>query len=788
VSGRARIAIVVDRIHDYQVPVIRGVESVVHAAGAALLVVISHPQHSRQDTTLRRLVRAGHLDGVVLTAIRDVDTRKNHRVADLAELAEGVPRVTIGVRLPGIPVVLSENRGGIRAAMLHLLDDCNRRRPLLMAGVVDNDDSRERVDAFLEIARERNLDLPDSAVAYAHFEREHAYRATLERLDGPRQFDAVLASNDDMAMGVLDALNERHVRIPDDVAVVGFDNLDESYLTNPPLTSVDIELEAQGKAAAALVLAQLRGEEVENDVRPTANLVVRLSSSLGANEKLSQTALADLARPLPGERVRGPDAGPRPERVLSALATVTADVDEDFQKRLQVMCLEWVPPIMQGRLDAERAERVGGELMELVQAHPEPLWWRDLVATLQAVLARTSPGGEISPVVQAGLLRLTLQIERALAAVREHRDREVLALSENVLELNRALSGCQSFEALTREVAAYLPRLNIGRCFIVLLEKHIDRRPDEPAARDDSGMACLVMSFRDGAMDPAPDETRFSIDDLLPPALADELQHGTLTVQPLFTADRWFGTVLHEQSTIDRHTGEALRLDTSRVLDTIARAKELTERASELQALVAMRTEQLELEVASRRSAQESLHEANLELRRALLLDGLTGLQNRPSFDEHLTRAWHQHLRGREPLSVLMVDVDHFKLFNDTYGHLAGDTCLRQVAGCLQAAVTRKQDTVARFGGEEFAIVLPDTDVHGARQVARRILGGLRAAAIPHEGSDHGQVSVSIGIGTTTDGRVTSVGDLLESADRALYAAKHGGRDRVEESPSSSSV
>jgi diguanylate cyclase (GGDEF)-like protein len=802
VGGRTRVAVVVDRIHDYQVPVIRGVESVLHAAGAAFVVIVSHPLHSQQDTMLGLLVRAGLLHGVVVTPMPDVFTRQ-HRVARTVKSAAGIPAVTLGVEVPGVPVVLSANAGGVRMALAHLLDECGRIRPILITGTTDNDDFSEREKAFRDFAAERELDLPEVAVLYGGYERDHAYRRTIKLLAAGRDFDAILAANDDMAMGVLDALNERSVRVPAEVAVIGFDNIAEAYRTNPPLTSVDIELWEQGRAAARLVLAQLEGRPVADIVRPAAQLVVRGSSWPGSVTDLAEATLSGTKKSVSG---RDGSSSLLPiDHVLAAIAGLATTLDPVFQKRLQEMGLAWIPAVIAGTLSSEHGETLGPAILELVVAHPEPTWWRSLTVTVQVALTASLPDEQAAVVSHVGVLRMALHIDRALAAVREQRDREQLALSEHVLEMNRALSGCISLPELTREVAAYLPRLNIRRCFLVLLDQHVatpertrsaGRTPEDTAEADcaDSTETAdtaetmdpprigrVVLSYRDRSFSTEPERTEFNINQLLPPSLADELEHGTLTVQPLFSAERWFGFVLHEQNPIDRHTGEALRLDASRVLDSIARAKELTERASVLEVLVSERTEQLELEVANRRAAQENLHAANSNLRQALLLDGLTGLQNRPSFDEQVNRAWHQHMRSREPFSVLMVDVDHFKLYNDTYGHLAGDACLRQVASHLQAAVPRKQDVVARFGGEEFAIILPGTGAAGAFLVADRVLGGLHTAAIPHASSLHPsrQVSVSIGVGTTSTAGVDSVAALLEIADQAMYEAKRGGRDQV---------
>jgi diguanylate cyclase (GGDEF)-like protein/PAS domain S-box-containing protein len=159
--------------------------------------------------------------------------------------------------------------------------------------------------------------------------------------------------------------------------------------------------------------------------------------------------------------------------------------------------------------------------------------------------------------------------------------------------------------------------------------------------------------------------------------------------------------------------------------------------------------------------------------------DGLTGLANRRAFDEQIEAQRDRARRNRAPLSLLLVDVDHFKNFNDSYGHPTGDDCLRRIAATLQAIASRPQDLAARYGGEEFALILPDTDAEGARIVAERICDSIRALAIPHDSSAvAGHVTVSIGGATLAKlDEETSVAALVKSADVALYAAKGAGRN-----------
>lgn len=158
--------------------------------------------------------------------------------------------------------------------------------------------------------------------------------------------------------------------------------------------------------------------------------------------------------------------------------------------------------------------------------------------------------------------------------------------------------------------------------------------------------------------------------------------------------------------------------------------------------------------------------------------DGLTGVANRRSFDEKLTNEWKRERRDLGALSLLMIDVDHFKRYNDTYGHQAGDHCLQKVAAALEKEVYRPGDLVARYGGEEFAVILTATDVEGACKVAGRILDRVAELAIPHSSGETGHVTVSIGASTLLPQPGMTQDDLITSADNALYRAKHAGRNR----------
>ncbi|WP_299493303.1 PleD family two-component system response regulator [Acaryochloris sp. IP29b_bin.137] len=189
-------------------------------------------------------------------------------------------------------------------------------------------------------------------------------------------------------------------------------------------------------------------------------------------------------------------------------------------------------------------------------------------------------------------------------------------------------------------------------------------------------------------------------------------------------------------------------------------------------------TLKLQREIEVRKRTEAKLAEANASLHRLAHVDGLTQVANRYRFDQEIEQAWRRLQREHQMLSLILCDVDHFKRFNDHYGHQAGDDCLRQVAQAIQKAVHRPDDLVARYGGEEFAIVLPSTPAQGAVKVAIAICSEVLNLQIPHEVSSVSQyITLSLGIATVIPQAEQEIDTLIELTDQALYQAKAEGRN-----------
>ncbi|WP_413698717.1 GGDEF domain-containing protein [Psychromonas sp. KJ10-10] len=212
---------------------------------------------------------------------------------------------------------------------------------------------------------------------------------------------------------------------------------------------------------------------------------------------------------------------------------------------------------------------------------------------------------------------------------------------------------------------------------------------------------------------------------------------------------------------------------------TIRQFQKTAVEAEQRQAELLLSNQKVETFNADLKQKSLQLEAMNNKLEKLSLTDFLTGLANRRCFDDNLETEWTRAQRTNQPLALIMIDVDHFKKFNDRYGHQAGDKCLKKVANSLASNASRAGELVARYGGEEFCIISPSTDLNEAFELAEKIRLAVQSLSLKNEDTEIGIVTISLGIAACIPDRKQKTKDLVSIADKALYDAKSSGRNRV---------
>jgi diguanylate cyclase (GGDEF)-like protein len=397
---------------------------------------------------------------------------------------------------------------------------------------------------------------------------------------------------------------------------------------------------------------------------------------------------------------------------------------------------------------------------------PELSWWLIVLAVA------------VASMLAWGVVRLRLaaarRSERELRRVVELRTRELVSLGSLTEKINRAVRLEEVLEHVWDSFRMVVPYNRIGFADFdreTRLVRAVWARSDASEIKIDTGYSAPIDSTSLGRI--LETGTPRIIDDLerylegrpastATAAVVAEGMRSSLTV-PLKAMGRDVGFLFFSSQSTRAYSGEHVRL-----LESISGQLSLAIEKSRLYDRLLDATRQLE--------------EANAKLEQLASTDGLTGVANRRIFDERLGVEWRRCGRSRQPLSLLMIDIDHFKRFNDLHGHLAGDTCLRAVAEILSSTVARAADLVARYGGEEFCAILPETPQEQAagfaeelrRRIERREIEGV--PGIP-------AVTVSIGVATEIPGDRRRAEDLVRRADASLYIAKNEGRNMVHSNP-----
>lgn len=635
-------------------------------------------------------------------------------------IAEGYPILFIATGEQG-SLIGVDNSTGIRQAMAHLAEHGHRHIAFISGIPTDTGDSLTRLQAYHAAVAEYDLEADPRLVAWGWHYIEGGYKAMQGLLESGVEFTAVMASNDNSAVGAMQAIREAGLRIPADIAIIGFDDEPVAVAQMPPLSSIHVPLGMIGEQALVTMLDHLTNQTPMEPIRIRTRLVRRQScgcipdvisstfertlrahsTSVGRDRK--RTNLPEQKQQLVGEMLNVLPAElrfPGGDEIRDACTFLV----EAFYKSLDQM----TPTYFQDELMNLIHE------LEMADRSIEP--WQEMISVLRnkmTLLPLKWKRLEIRHFAEDLLHQARVTVGESVQRQESRHEYERSVNARSLNQLTSSLSAVLSERQAIELMNSHLAKVGIRHAKVMSFE----------ADQDDSVRWSLVINA-DASLPPQ----RFLSRQFPPLGLypAEELLN--IILLPIVFENEVFGYAAFEASDLATCAVIAIQL-----------------------------------------AATFKVSRLHAEVVELSLTDALTGLQNRRYFELFLKNEISRSRRFSRSLAVILLDVDHFKEYNDSFGHPAGDEALQQVAKCL-SKVRRSADIVARLGGDEFVFILPETDINGAMEVSHRI-----HAAVSELSGLKRPLSVSMGMAALGGIELDSE-RLIKQADMALYETKRTGR------------
>lgn len=641
----------------------------------------------------------------------------------LQELREqGFPVIFIATGEPGVHISV-DNETGIRQAVEHMANVHGHRQIAFIAGQPgDQGDSKARLQAFHSVMAALGLEVDTRLIVEGMHSTPGGYSAMQKLLETKIKFSAVIASNDASAIGAMRAIHETTtLQIPRDIAIIGFDDQPSAMAQVPPLASIHVPLVEIGQQALILMSDHLVYQRRLDSIQIPTRLVSRQSCgcipqtiTLGVEaESIPQTVTYTSHSDM--------DILDQIRHTLSneMIATLPHSARFPFGERTYEFCNRLVDAFYTS-LEKENVAYFREKLMDILQAmervDENVDSWQNAISALRwemlklPITARTKHLAE--DMFHQARAAFSESAQRQIYRYKYHRGIADQVLGELTAQLGAILDERQAIEILEQNLA----EVGVKHARVAIFE-----------ADENDPVAWSVI------LNPHMDviSQRFPSRGFPPPGLYSPDEILNLIVLPLVFQNEMLGYIAFDAENIEPCT-------------TIARQIAATIKTARLHAQV-----------------------TELSLR-----DPLTGIHNRRYFDLFLNNEVTRSRRLGKGMSIIMLDIDHFKTYNDTYGHPAGDKIIQNVAACIKEG-RRSADVTARVGGEEFALILPETHLEGALIVAERLQETIRNST----NFEH-PITVSMGVSTLARAGTTPE-ELVREADLALYEAKQTGRDRI---------
>jgi len=683
------------------------------------------------------------VDGLIIPTGTMTDFLTPAQIRKFYKQFRPLPIVSIAMAIPGIPSVLVDNAFGIKEVISHCIVEHNHRTIGFIQGPKYNQDAIERFNAYKKVLKAYKIPFDPDLVVEGNFTAESAKKAMKELFEKrKRRLDVVVACDDESAFGALAYLKSNGYKVPYDVAITGFDNVERASSVSPPLTTVRQPVWEQSNKACELLLAMVRGRRVPLRTCLPTKMVVRQSCGCFSDviKQIKSVAISTDSRNWTHEEKIRDSATVIIQMIVNDLYNKFGDLKLD-RKEITVHVQNLLLAILDDIFTKKKQDYFlwffYNFLTDFVAEEKDLSIWSYVLVNLQKQV--------LSFIDEKGIVFKTQNLFQKAEIIYD----EIMLLNKSyislqkeqrmwlLLQISQSLIHSFDLENMKTVIARELPRLKIRRCFLSLFREPLLKAPEEFRRVLPRHSELVLASTEKGQVRLTAPKNTFETERLLPDELFPKSERFTYILMSVYFKEEQFGFILYEYGPAEDIIYETIRGQISSVIKGSVILK--------------------------------NLESKNLELKALSLSDQLTGLYNRRGFSLLGNQQMQMQRRNKKDLLFFFMDLDKLKEINDTYGHKEGDKALANVAEILKATF-RSEDIIARIGGDEFTVLTIDASPFCKDTIVQRFKKNLAtfnaAMKKPY------RLSVSFGYSGLNWRENLTLEDLIDRADKMLYKNK----------------
>lgn len=706
-----------------------------------------------QHNIIYEIASKRNVDGIIILSGTFGNFMTKEELVDFCKRYYPLPMVGIDLAIENISSILADNKSGMIEAVNHLIKNHDYKNIAFIKGPENHPEADQRYNAYVETLEKNKIKFDSNLVTQGNFVMETGIKAVQILMDKRKvKFDAIIAANDDMALGAFKGLRDRGLYVPNDVAVVGFDDTEVVKYFNPPLSSVKPPLYEQAVLAVDILVSQLKGEKVPKEVILPTEFVVRQSCGC-----LPQSIkyITDYVNEETEKR------DPKKSRIKGLKKKIFNDTIKNLAK-LKInseLITDWVKRVSESIYDNLEKSVISKEFLHIIMSAP---YCGDSDSKENTLLH------EILGILKFHLLKYFKETSIRLL-IEKHLDSALILISEMALrpdaynvisveerkwtlrEVRQILSTTFELQELTEVIVKDLPSLGIFSCHISLYKGDVIKESSLKWKIPEKSESILAYN-KQGTYNLKNNSVIFKTHDLVPPGFLCKKNRYSIILMPLFFREEHFGNILYELGPKEETIYETLRGQISSSIKGALLFNVQIETSKEL------------------KEALSALENSNKKLKTMSLRDDLTGLYNRRGFITHGNQHLKLAYRTKRNCLLYFIDLDGLKRINDNYGHNEGDAAIVNTAKILKLSF-RQADILARFGGDEFAVLAVNTYIESIEEILKRLEENIYNFNANNKKPY--KLSMSIGIAPFDIAEKANLEDLLKEADRQLYEEKN---------------